>query len=159
MDRPGAKVLRWEKPRRLVGTRTAPSPRENTASLTHGGRSRQVQGAHLPEQSEQRRQLTDKRAAILADLGGVDALSQLQRDLVDRYLELDTIASWLGGHLLAEGALTAKGRARAALSAYVTVVDRVHRVSTALGLARRQKSVSLDQYLTDTYATPTSSTS
>ncbi len=60
---------------------------DNTAGLTHGGRSRQVQRAQLPGQSEQRRQLTDKRAAIVADLGGVDALSRLQLDLVDRYLE------------------------------------------------------------------------
>lgn len=124
---------------------------DNTASLTHGGRSRQVQRAQLPGQSEQRRQLADKRAAIVADLGGVDALSRLQLDLVDRYLELDTVASWLGGNLIGQRPLTAKGRTRAALSAYLSVVDRLQRVSAALGLARRQKSVSLDHYLTDTY--------
>ena len=77
--------------------------------------------------------------------------------LIDRYPELDTVASWLGGNLVAEGPLAAKGRTRAALSAYVTVVDRVHRVSSALGLARRQKAVTLGQYLADTYeATPSS---
>ena len=78
------------------------------------------------------------------------ALSQLQRDLVDRYLELDTVATWLGGNLIAEGPLTAKGRTRAALSAYVKVVDRVHRLSTALGLERHQRRVpSLSEVLRD----------
>ena len=91
------------------------------------------------------------RASLLTDLGGEDTLSQLQIDLVDRYLELDVIATWLGGNLLAEGPLTAKGRSRAALSAYLTVLDRVQRVSSALALARRPRAVSLNQYLTDTY--------
>ncbi len=125
--------------------------RGNTSSLTHGGRSRQVQGAQLPEQADRRRHLAEKRAAIVADLGGEAALSRLQRDLVDRYVELDTVASWLGGHLVAEGPMTAKGRTRTALSAYVSVIDRVHRVSSALGLTRRPRAVSLNQYLTDTY--------
>ena len=60
---------------------------------------------------------------------------------------------------MADGPLTAKGRTRTALSAYVTVVDRVQRVSAALGLARRQKAVSLDQYLTDAYEDAESSRS
>ena len=126
--------------------------RGNTASVTHGGRSRQVQRAQLPAQAERRHQLAEKRAAIVDDLGGEAVLSRLQLDLVNRYLELDTVASWLGGNLVAEGPLTAKGRSRAALSAYLTVVDRLQRVSTALGLARRQTSVSLDHYLADTYS-------
>ncbi len=126
--------------------------RGNTASVTHGGRSRQVQAAQCPEQRERRQHLAEKRTAIVADLGGEATLSRLQLDLVDRYLELDTVAAWLGGTLVAEGPLTAKGRSRAALSAYLTVVDRLQRVSTALGLARRQKSVSLDHYLADTYS-------
>ena len=71
--------------------------------------------------------------------------------MVDRYVELDTVPSRLGGNLVAEGPLTAKGRTRAALSAYLAAVDRVHRLATALGLARRKKTVSLTQYLTDTY--------
>ena len=130
----------------------------NRTALTHGGRSSQVAGAWLPEQAAVRSALAEKRAAILADLGGDTQCSQLQLDLVDRYLELDTVASWLGGHLVAAGPLTAKGRARAALSAYLSVVDRAQRVAATLGLARRQKQVSLNQYLSDTYTKPGSST-
>lgn len=134
----------WSEPGRHLRPRQHLEPEP-------GGRSRQVQGAQLPEQADRRRHLAEKRAAIVADLGGEAALSSLQRDLVDRYVELDTVASWLGGNLVTEGPLTAKGRTRAALSAYVTVVDRVLRVSSALGLARRPRAVSLNQYLTDTY--------
>lgn len=115
--------------------------RRNRVALTHGGRSRQVREAQLPGQVEVRVQRADKRAAILADLGGESQVSQLQQDLIDRYVELDTVAAWLGGHLVAHGPLTAKGRHRAALSAYVSVVDRVHRLATALGLARRPRPV------------------
>ena len=123
---------------------------ENRAALKRG-RSAHVSAAELTEQASVRQGLADKRAAILSDLGGEAGLSRLQLDLVDRYVELDTVASRLGGNLVAEGPLTAKGRTRAALSAYLAAVDRVHRLATALGLARRQKTVSLTQYLTDTY--------
>ena len=128
----------------------------NRAALQHGGRSIQVASSPLPGQAVVRNTLAEKRAAILVDLGGEAACSQLQLDLVDRYLELDTVAAWLGGHLVAEGPLTAKGRSRAALSAYVTTVDRVQRIASTLGLARRQKQVSLDRYLRDTYRPSTS---
>ena len=126
--------------------------RSNVAALKHGGRSAQVRAAQLPEQAGLQPVLARKREAIISDLGGDTTLSQLQQDLVERYLELDTVASWLGGNLMADGPLTAKGRSRAALSTYLTVVDRLHRVSAALGLTRRKKQVSLDQYLTNTYA-------
>ena len=131
----------------------------NIAALTHGGRSAQVRAAQLPEQAGLRSELAEKRTRLLTDLGGEDKLSELQIDLVDRYLELDVVAQWLGGNLLSQGPLTAKGKSRAALSSYLTVVDRVHRISTALGLARRQKAVSLDQYLTNAYENPGSSRS
>ncbi len=123
----------------------------NVAALTHGGRSRQVRDAQLADQAETRQMLGGKRSAIIEALGGGARLSPLQLDLVDRYLELDTVASWLGGNLLADGPLTAKGRSRAALSAYLGVVDRVQRMATTLGLNRQPKQVSLDEYLAKTF--------
>ena len=126
-----------------------------TTALTHGGRSRQVRAAQRPGQTEAPERLAERRAAIMADLGGEQQLSQLQRDLIERYIELDMVASWLGSHLVAEGPLTAKGRTRAALSAYVTVVDRIHRVGGALGVARRPKMVpDLTAYLASRRADP-----
>ena len=134
---------------RYANGRFAPG---NAAALVHGGRSQQVRDGQRPEQGARRRHRADKRAALLSDLGGEASLSQLQRDLIDRYLELDTLAAWLGGHLMADSPLTAKGRTRAALSAYVTVVDRVHRLATALGVTRRPKPVSLETYVATRYA-------
>ena len=84
----------------------------------------------------------------MADLGGEERLGQLQQDLIDRYLELDTVAAWLGGHLVARGVLTPTGRSRAALRAYLQVLDRQHRLATALGLRRQARSVpTLDEVL------------
>ncbi len=75
------------------------------------------------------------------DLGGSSAISRIQRDLVGRYVETSTLADWLGGNLVAQGVLTPKGRSRAALSAYLQVLDRQHRLATALGLTRRSRAV------------------
>ena len=95
--------------------------------------------------------LAAKRAAILADLGGDAKVSRLQRDLVEHYLVLDSVATRLGEHLVDEGPLTAKGRTRAALSAFVSVADRLLRLATALGLRRRTKKVILADYLNEAY--------
>lgn len=86
--------------------------------------------------------LEPERAAIIADLGGAENVSNLKARLVDRYLETSLIAEWLGGNLLVDGVLTTKGKTRAAATLYLQVVDRVHRLSMALGLERRARDIS-----------------
>src|SRR5437773_10109100 len=61
--------------------------------------------------------LAEQRKEIETDLGGADALTRIQRDLVGRYVETTSMASWLAGNLVATGVLTARGRARQALNA------------------------------------------
>jgi len=122
----------------------------NLAALVHGVRSRQVQAAALPEQSEALAALVERRQSIERDLGGSDSLSVLTRDMVNRYLELSVVADYLGGRLVTEGPLTTKGRQRAALTAYLGVVDRQTKIATTLGLQRRLRSVadmSISEYL------------
>ena len=118
----------------------------NTDSLKHGAFSRQVRDALLPEQAEVLAALADKRAEIERDLGGTESLSTLARDMAGRYLELCVVADYLGHKLVTEGPLTPKGNQRAALTAYLGVVDRLQRLAFALGLERRQKPV---QTITD----------
>ena len=113
----------------------------NRESLQHGAFSEQVRNALTPEQAEALAVLAEKRAEIERDLGGVENLSVLARDLASRYLELCTVADYLGGKLVTQGPLTPKGNQRAALSAYLGVVDRLHRLAMALGLERRAKPI------------------
>jgi hypothetical protein len=113
----------------------------NTAAMTHGAFSRQVRGALLPEQSEALAALDAERRLIEDDLGGAESLSVLTRDLVTRYQELSLVADHLGRKLVTEGPLTTKGHQRAALTAYLSVVDRLHRLAIALGLERKAKRV------------------
>jgi hypothetical protein len=113
----------------------------NTFSLKHGGFSEQVKRALLPEQAAILESLAEKRAEIERDLGGAETLSVLTRDLANRYLELCVVADYLGGKLVTEGPLTPKGNQRAALTAYLGVIDRLQRLALTLGLERRQKPV------------------
>src|SRR5580765_2817739 len=69
----------------------------NTDSLKHGAFSQQVREALTPEQAEVLAVLADRRAEIERDLGGAENRSVLARDLANRYLELCTIADYLGG--------------------------------------------------------------
>ena len=67
----------------------------------------------------------------MADLGGEGNLTQLQQDLISRYVETDAVADYLAGTLVTAGALTPRGRSRAALTAYLQVLDRQHRLAVA----------------------------
>jgi len=100
-----------------------------------------VRNALTPEQAEVLATLAERRAQIEQDLGGSETLSVLARDLAGRYLELCVVADYLGGKLVTQGPLTPKGHQRAALTAYLAVVDRLQRIAMALGLERRQKPV------------------
>ena len=117
----------------------------NRGAWKHGAYSTQMRRT-LVEDPDVAAALADHCQEIETDLGG-DA-SRLERDLVRRYVETTALADHLGHHLTCEGTLTASGRTRAALSAYLRVLDRQHRLATALGLKRRARSVEdVDQYL------------
>lgn len=118
----------------------------NTAALVHGGRSQRVAAGLLPEQAEARALMREREQAIVRDLGG--DLSQVKADMVTRYLETALIADFLADNIARHGALTGKGRTRAAVTAYLQVLDRQHRLALLLGLERRQKrAVSLADVL------------
>ena len=73
-----------------------------------------------------------------------------KRELGKRFLQLSVLADHLGDRLVTEGPLTNKGSQRAALGAYLGVVDRLHRLALALGLERRVKQVpSLSDVMVD----------
>ena len=122
----------------------------NRGGLKHGGRSIRVKGALLREQAETLARLADRRYAIEQDLGGADALSEISRDLLARYVETSVVAEFLAGVLVGSGPLTPRGRTRSALSAYLQVIDRQHRLAGGLGLERRAKRVpSLAEVMAD----------
>jgi hypothetical protein len=123
---------------------------EPGARLTHGGRSVQVRLALI---DARRAELSEHRDAILADLGGRESVGRLKTDLIERYLETSLIAEWLGGNLLVDGVLTSKGRTRAASTLYLQVIDRLYRLTTALGLERKPKdTMTLERYLQSRYS-------
>ncbi|MCL4848099.1 MAG: hypothetical protein KJ066_16275 [Acidobacteria bacterium] len=108
----------------------------NGARLTHGLRS-----TRLLELPDVRTWHTEQVAAIGADLGGEPELSALQRAAVREAARLEVLAAAIGDDLLERGCLSAKGKTRAALTAYLSLIDRLHRMATTLGLARREKPV------------------
>jgi len=118
----------------------------NLAAFQHGARSKAVLSG-LTEGAEASRALIAHRREIEADLG--DGTSRVKRDLVARYVECCAMANFLGHDVAARGVLTARGRSRAALNAYLSVLDRQHRLGTSIGLERHEKPVSLLAELID----------
>ena len=110
----------------------------NAASVTHG--LRRANGP-LPDTAEVRAALAERAATIVSDLGGTDGLSSVALGMIDRHARMEMVAEYLHARLEAEGPLTGKGKTRAALSAWLQIVDRLHRSALALGLERRAKRV------------------
>lgn len=121
-----------------VGERTRFQP-GNPGQWRHGLRSARAAAALLPGQEAIRAAMLERRAAVVADLGGPDELSQVASDEIDRYARLHVLHESLWREIEARGVLTAKGRQRAALTALLAVSDRIDRLAARLGLARRPK--------------------
>jgi hypothetical protein len=109
-------------------------------ALRHGMRSRLVATGALAS-PDLLAELAAQRAELEADQGGADGLSVTRRNLIPRYVELNAILDHLAERLLTEGPITAKGRTRAALSAYLAALDRQVRLAQLLGLERRARGV------------------
>lgn len=108
----------------------------NTAAMRHGAHSER----HIERlKAEAAETLAEHRAEIVADLGGEEALSRIQRDVLDRYLTATCLLAWMESELVAKGPLTAKGTRRALHTAYATQLDKVVKLSGMLGLQRRAK--------------------
>ena len=108
----------------------------NVGALKHGVRSEQVAaGALLPPGAMTPSEI---EAAVLSDLGDV---ATIPTGLVRRYAHLVAIAEWLESNMRAQGVMTSKGRARASVSMYLGVADRLVRLGGLLGLERRQKQL------------------
>jgi hypothetical protein len=78
------------------------------------------------------------RAELRSELGDVGAV---KGSLADAFVELGAVRDYLGSRLAKEGPLTAKGRTRALLTAYLSVVDRQTKLAQLLGLERQVKSI------------------
>jgi hypothetical protein len=111
----------------------------HTLTLKYGLESRQVREGLT---AEARQVLNERRLEIANDLGGPSEISAAKAVLLTRFVELSAIAETLGDDLAVKGSLTAKGSRRAALNAYLQVVDRLTRVGALLGLDRVRKPVS-----------------
>ncbi len=107
-----------------------PGPR-----LTTGEYSRLVRSGAATGQADA---LAQARQELRAELGDVGVVKS---ELADAFVELAAVRNYLGGRLEAEGPLTAKGRTRALLSAYLLVVDRQVRLAGLLGVERRSKNI------------------
>lgn len=116
----------------------------NRASLQHGLNSKRTAEELAPELVAA---IAEKRAAIMADLGGEDGISVTRQQLVAEFLRVSVIADSLGDDLLRRGVLTGKGKTRAAATLYLRVLDRVHRLASVIGLERQQRHVSPLDYV------------
>lgn len=119
-------------------------PLGNTKSLTTGTRSLRSGPELFPERAAL---LLERERAIVADLGGEAEVSTAKREIVTRLVQASAIADSLAEDFIAHGVLTGKGRARRSVATWLSVIDRVHRLSQAVGLERKQKTVDLAQAL------------
>jgi hypothetical protein len=127
----------------------------NTGALTHGGRRLQ-QGHESPLNEARRAELV---ARILSDLGGAEACSAVLSELVSDFAFACVLRDVCAASISATGPLTRVGRRRAVVDLYLSASTRAERLASQIGLSRVAKRVpSLQEYLRDRAATPTSPT-
>jgi hypothetical protein len=68
-------------------------------------------------------------------------MSQVLEDTLDRYQRLWVLASTLEARIEQEGILTGKGRMRASVTLYLSIIDRLMKLAQQIGFDRRPKQV------------------
>ena len=76
---------------------------------------------------------------IAQELGG--DLSTVKADTVLSYVEVTALKDWLGARLAASGPLTSRGKTKAMLTAFLSLLDRQVKLAQMIGLERRQRRV------------------
>ena len=74
-------------------------------------------------------------------------LQSQQRRLIRRMVELGVIGDDLMLRLLGRGVSTAKGNSRAQVAVFLAIVDREEKIARALGLARKSRPVTFEQFI------------
>lgn len=114
----------------------------HTVSLKTGEFSTRVWRALLPGQEAQLAKLGDRRAQLIADQGGESECSQIRLDLIDNYNAVVTFLEWSRDRIIREGPFTSRGRTRATVSLYLSMLDRQIKLGSMLGLDRRAHGIS-----------------
>jgi hypothetical protein len=109
--------------------------------LTTGLHSALVRQAALPSLVAARAALADQQAAIETDLGGSEAMTTVLRGAVRQLVVLGLFAEHLAEDMLRAGVVTAKGKRRAALAAYLEVTDRITALRRLIGVERKARPV------------------
>lgn len=110
----------------------------NALALKHGMRA---QADTLAQQLDAAAALAERQAEIEQDLGGEANLSRVHRDAIRDLLRLEMVGDFLFDRLVRQGPLTSRDKARAGLTVYMAVIDRLTRLRQMVGLERRAKRV------------------
>jgi hypothetical protein len=84
---------------------------------------------------------------IVADLGGIENLSTLERSHIRKLRDLEITIRLLAGDIARNNLLTPGGRVRDVYGAFLNGLDRFDRYSQRLGLKRRAKHVDIARVL------------
>ena len=140
--------FRETPPSRKTANRGQFKKGEPGPALKHGLYSRQAQLGLLPGQEEARALLASRRQRLHDDQGGSDAISQTLDDTIDRYQRLWMLASTAEARIEKEGMFTGKGRTRASVTLYLSLIDRLTKLAQQIGFERKSKPVaSLEAFL------------
>jgi hypothetical protein len=79
------------------------------------------------------------KADVLADLGGADNLTAIERGYVINLVRTNTVIELIAAYLRDKGALTDRGRQRTSVATFFQAVQAYDRLAQRLGLQRRTK--------------------
>jgi hypothetical protein len=121
--------------------------RGNQLHRTHGAYSFRDRGDRAV--ADTLRQSADEMAAgIIADKGGVENLTTIQREFINQLRNLRIMADLLAHDLVARGLHTKGGRVRSSHGKLLETLDRLYRFAQAIGPGREPRQVpSLADYL------------
>ncbi len=117
----------------------------NTGALKHGTRRYSLRGVAPQDVLEH---VAAIQSQLVSDLGGANELSEMERSVVRRHGETETMLQLLIRDFETRGVLTPRGRARATVTTFTSLAQLSLKLVQTLGLKKRQKNTqTLEQYI------------
>jgi hypothetical protein len=87
----------------------------------------------------------EKRAALRVHFGGEPSV--LEEDLAADYARLDVLIETVSANVAHKGVITTRGRTRSTVTLLMQLMQQRQRLAALLGLQRREKELSLDDWI------------
>src|SRR5690242_4894747 len=136
-----------KKPKRVLNSASARNGTPKAIVIKHAGGASALRASRLDRRSAEFRLVTEHASHLTQHIGGEDLLTEPLKEIITVAAEAKLLRKLAWGAVLREGVLDENGHPSGALAAYLSSASKHVELLRLLGLTRRAKTLSLEEFV------------